>query len=69
MGETPSTITRAQRWRSPIAFLIVALVVFGYMMSYIDKSFAAPVELIPFGMLAAGYLFGVDYGQLARKKD
>lgn len=55
------------KWRSPTAFLIVLTVVVGYVLHYVHPDFAPPTELIPFGLLAAGYLFGVDYENLVKK--
>jgi hypothetical protein len=56
------------KWRSPLAFLIVLTVVVGYLLNYVKPSIAPPVGLIPLGLLAAGYLFGVDYESMLKKK-
>jgi hypothetical protein len=56
------------KWRAPVAFLMVAVVVAGYVLHYVNPGFAPPAELIPFGLLAAGYLFGVDYESIAKRK-
>ena len=55
------------KWRSPVAFTMVALVVVGYVLHYVHPDFAPPAELIPFGLFGAGYLFGVDYENFVKK--
>lgn len=64
----PSTVNGRSKWRAPTAFFIVLLVSAGYVIHYINPRFDPPAELIPALLLAGGYLFGLDYDQLIRRK-